>query len=316
VRAAGRGLIRKLGDNLLRMRILLLCVILSYSPLSFAQQNGAALTSPSGVTGIVKRHEKFSSKFVDARNVDVWLPPGYERNKSKRFPVLYMHDGQNLFDPKLSYIGVDWGIDETMTRLISEGMIREAIVVGVWNTPKRLAEYLPRKAFPNTAQIQLEGLPTLQRDQIASDDYLKFLVDELKPFIDATYRTLPDRKNTLIMGSSMGGLISAYAISEYPNIFGGAGCISTHWPLGNGIVIDYLKQHLPEARTHKFYFDYGTETLDANYEPYQQKMDEVMRSAGYKEGTNWETRKFVGAEHSERAWSKRVDQPLTFFLHK
>jgi predicted alpha/beta superfamily hydrolase len=118
------------------------------------------------------------------------------------------------------------------------------------------------------------------------------------------------------MGSSMGGLISAYAMSEYPEIYGGAGCVSTHWPAGDGIVIDYLKAHLPDARTHRFYFDYGTETLDANYEPYQRKMDEVMRNAGYKEGKNWVTKKFVGAEHAERAWSQRVDVPLTFLLHK
>lgn len=81
-------------------------------------------------------------------------------------------------------------------------------------------------------------------------------------------------------------------------------------------MIDYLKNHLPDPGTHKFYFDFGTETLDAGYEPYQRKMDEVMRKAGYKEGSNWITRKFPGAEHSERAWRKRVDVPLTFFLHK
>jgi predicted alpha/beta superfamily hydrolase len=142
------------------------------------------------------------------------------------------------------------------------------------------------------------------------------VVEELKQFIDSTYRTLTDRKNTFIMGSSMGGLISAYAMCEYPDVFGGAGCISTHWLAGDGIVIDYLKKHLPDPHSHKFYFDYGNETLDASYEPYQQKVDAVMKNAGYKEGKNWLTRKFVGAEHSERAWSKRVDVPLQFFLHK
>lgn len=284
--------------------------------LSFAQQTPQTLSTPEGVTGNLKRHERFNSKYVDPRNVDVWLPPGYQLNKSKRFPVVYMHDGQNLFDPKLSFIKVDWGVDETMTRLIDEGKIRAAIVVGVWNTPKRFAEYMPQKPVVNSSVRPLKDISALRRDQIVSDNYLKFLVTELKPFIDSMYRTRADRKNTFIMGSSAGALISAYAMSEYPNIFGGAGGISTHWPVGDGIVIDYLKNHLPDPGTHKFYFDFGTETLDAGYEPYQRKMDEVMRKAGYKEGSNWITRKFPGAEHSERAWRKRVDVPLTFFLHK
>jgi predicted alpha/beta superfamily hydrolase len=230
-----------------------------------------------------------------------------------------MHDGQNLFDPKLAFVGVAWGIAETMTRLIQEDKIREALVVGVWNTPNRSFEYLPQKAATQAeVPINVEGvpLPAVPREQIISDRYLKFLVTELKPFIDTAYRTAPDQQDTFIMGSSSGGLISAFAISEYPKIFGGAGCMSTHWPAGNGMLIAYLKRHLPDPDSHKFYFDYGTETVDANYEPYQQQMDEVMRRGGYTEGVNWVTRKFVGAEHSERAWSQRVDLPLTFFLHQ
>ncbi|MGH9932455.1 MAG: alpha/beta hydrolase [Pyrinomonadaceae bacterium] len=297
------------------MKTLFLGVTLSCTLSIFAQQPAQTLPT-NGVTGIVKRHENFSSRFVDARNVDVWLPAGYDRNKLKRYPVVYMHDGQMLFDATTTWNHQEWGIDETMTRLIGDGRIREAIVVGVWNTPKRFAEYMPQKAVTASEVRALKDAPAVKREQIASDNYLKFLVYEMKPFIDATYRTLPGRKDTFIMGSSMGGLISAYAMSEYPNIFGGGGCISTHFPAGDGIVIDYLKTHLPDARTHKFYFDYGTETLDANYEPYQLKMNEVMRNAGYKEGENWVTKKFLGADHTERSWSKRVDIPLIFLLHK
>lgn len=186
--------------------------------LSFAQQTPQTLSTPEGVTGNLKRHERFNSKYVDPRNVDVWLPPGYQLNKSKRFPVVYMHDGQNLFDPKLSFIKVDWGVDETMTRLIDEGKIRAAIVVGVWNTPKRFAEYMPQKPVVNSSVRPLKDISALRRNQIVSDNYLKFLVTELKPFIDSMYRTRADRKNTFIMGSSAGALISAYAMSEYPNI--------------------------------------------------------------------------------------------------
>jgi len=298
------------------LKLLFLSLFTFIPSLPFPQQTRPTLSTPDGVTGNLKRHEKFPSKYVDARNVDVWLPPGYEQNKSKRFPVVYMHDGQNLFVPKLSFIGVDWGVDEVMTRLIGEGKIREAIVVGVWNTPKRFAEYMPQKPVVSSTVRPLKDFPASRLAQIVSDKYLKFLVTELKPFIDATYRTRADRKDTFIMGSSAGALISVYAMAEYPNIFGGAGAISTHWPVGDGIVIDYLKNHLPAPRGHKFYFDFGTETLDAGYEPYQRRMDEVLRKAGYKEGKNWITRKYAGEEHSERAWRKRVDVPLTFFLHK
>jgi hypothetical protein len=114
--------------------------------LGSASDRQQVVTKPCGVTGVVKRHEKFRSAFVEARNIDVWLPPGYTQSKSKRFPVIYMHDGQNLFDPKLAFAGVDWGIDETMSRLIKERKTREAIVVGIWNTAHRLAEYMPQKA--------------------------------------------------------------------------------------------------------------------------------------------------------------------------
>jgi predicted alpha/beta superfamily hydrolase len=205
-----------------------------------------AMTFSGDNNGFIKSHENFSSKFVDARRVDIWLPPGYDRNWSQRFPVVYMHDGQNLFDPKFAFTGVPWGIDRAMTRLIHLDKIREALVVGVWNTPKRGLEYLPKKAVTQAEiSIGLEGVPPIARDQIISDRYLQFLVTELKPFMDATYRTLPDQNNTFVMGSSAGGMISAYAICEYPDIFFGAGCMSTYWPAGSGMMIDYLRQHLP-----------------------------------------------------------------------
>jgi pimeloyl-ACP methyl ester carboxylesterase len=253
---------------------------------------------------------------VAARRVDVWLPPRYDANAKRRYPVLYMHDGQNLFDPALSYIGVDWGIDETMTRLVREGAVREAIVVGVWNTPKRSEEYLPAKAV--TESKMPDDWPDmfwLRKLTNVSDDYLRFLVEELKPFVDANYRTLPDRANTFTMGSSAGALISIYALAEYPEVFGGAGGVSTHWPIGDGLPIDYLEPRLPGLRGgHRFYFDFGTETLDSNYGPYQRRVDALMRRAGYVEGVDWMTRKYEGDEHSEHAWRRRVDVPLQFLL--
>ena len=298
------------------MRCVALLIGLCALPLLACAQSSNSSRAAGGVTGTVRKHPSVPSKYVAARDVDVWLPPGYERDKGKRYPVLYMHDGQNLFDPKTSYIGVEWGVDEMMTRLIGEGKVREAVVVGVWNSPKRLAEYMPQKAVEQAGAERLRWFEQQAGGRLLADDYLKFLVSELKPFIDANYRTLAGRGDTFVMGSSMGGLISAYAVSEYPEVFGGAGCVSTHWPAGEGVVIDYLRRRLPDPRTHKIYFDYGTATLDAEYEPFQRRMDEVMSAAGYEGGKNWLTRKFEGDEHSERAWSRRLDVPLTFLLGK
>lgn len=259
-----------------------------------------------GVTGTVVRHEAFASHQVVARNVDVWLPPGYDGGGNARYPVIYMHDGQNLFDPATSYAGVDWAIDEILTDLIASGDARPAIVVGIWNAGNaRYAEYMPQKAVPVAAG---------RRDRLISDRYLKFIVAELKPLIDSHYRTLPGRDDTFIMGSSMGGLISAYAVSEYPEVFGGAACVSTHWPAAGGAVTDYLAANLPEPGAHRLYFDFGTATLDAGYEPYQRRMDWVLRRRGYADGDDWITRKFEGAEHSEKAWRLRAGVPLRFLL--
>jgi predicted alpha/beta superfamily hydrolase len=277
------------------------------------------VTGP-GVTGTVLRYPSMPSGHVAARNVDVWLPAGYDREPDKRYPVLYMHDGQNLFDPATSYGGVDWGIDETMTRMIAAGEVRPAIVVGVWNTPRRREEYMPQRAAQGVVQgaidFNVPGSTAARPEDIISDRYLAFLVEELKPFIDANYRTLPDRADTYIMGSSMGGLVSQYAISRYPDVYGGAGCVSTHWPAGNGIALDDFAAHLPDPATHRYYFDYGTATLDESYEPYQLRADAILRKAGYVEGRNWITRRFEGAEHSEKAWRLRVGEPLVFLIGK
>jgi len=274
------------------------------------------VTGHMGITGTVIKVENFESRHVIPRHLEIWLPPSYETASEKRYPVLYMHDGQNLFDPAQSqYSKTDWGIDEAMTRLIADGEVREAIVVGNWSTEKRFAEYMPQKAVTdeNLARYQAD-IEEFDPSQIESDQYLNFLVKELKPYIDRTYRTLTGPEDTAVMGSSMGGLISAYAISEYPNIFGAAGCVSTHFPLGEGAIADYLSDKLPDPASHKLYFDYGTETLDHNYEGYQKRMDGYGYAAGYVEGENWMSVKFEGHEHSERAWRARVHIPLKFLL--
>lgn len=263
--------------------------------------------------GTLQRHAQFPSRLVKPRTVDVWLPPHYGTEIGSRWPVIYMHDGQNLFEPAAAFGGVDWGIGEAMARLVEAGLTGGAIVVGIWNTGEgRWREYMPQKALASPAAVarfrkEVGGVPL-------SDHYLRFLVQEVKPFVDRVYRTLGGRENTFVMGSSMGGLASLYAVCEYPHVFRGAGCLSTHWPAGEGAVIDYLGRALPPPGRHRLYFDHGTETLDAEYEAYQQQADAVLRAAGYREGVDWITLKFPGAEHSERSWRERVQIPLLFLL--
>ncbi|MFD2248452.1 alpha/beta hydrolase [Pontibacter ruber] len=283
--------------------------------------------APTVSSGKIEQIENFKSRFISPRNVDVWLPDGYSSNE--KYAVLYMHDGQMLFDAALTWNNQEWGVDETIGKLIKEQKIDKCIVVGVWNSGKsRHSDYFPQKPFERLSQTFRDSLlqeygTTLFPTKIQSDNYLKFLVKELKPYIDSTYATYPDKAHTFIAGSSMGGLISLYAICEYPEVFGGAACISTHWP---GIFtdednpipaafIDYLKQRLPDPATHKLYFDYGTETLDAMYEPYQLQADALMKCKGYND-KNWKTLKFTGEDHSENAWGKRLHIPVTFLLGK
>lgn len=272
--------------------------------------------SGANITGKLLRYVDFPTKISLSRNVDVWLPPGYDQNTKKRYAVLYMHDGQNLFDPKESPSGVEWGVDETLTRLIAEKKVRETIVVGIWNTPYRVTEYAPQKAADLVTRKNIKSSALIKSPEGESDKYLRFITSELKPFVDKHFRTKKDRKDTFIMGSSMGGLMSLYAVAEYPGVFGGAGCVSTHFPLGGGVMLEYMRRFLPTAKTHRIYFDYGTESLDADYEKYQLQADEIMKSKGYEKDVNWTTRKFDGADHTEKSWAKRIDQPLVFLLRE
>ncbi|MBN1179536.1 MAG: alpha/beta hydrolase [Anaerolineae bacterium] len=267
------------------------------------------------MVGTLDRYADFGSQYVAPRHVDVWLPPGYAADEEQRYAVLYMHDGQNLFEPGHSYAGAPWSVDVALAGLIEAREVPPTIVVGVWNTDLRRQEYLPARPFASPeGQVVLEQMRAEYGGQSLSDAYLRFLIEEVKPFVDARYRTLPDRAHTFVMGSSMGGLISLYALCEYPSAFAGAGCLSTHWVAGEDIIIEYVRQALPAPGRHRVYFDHGTETLDALYEPFQQQVDQVMRAAGYREGVDWVTRTFKGAEHSEVAWRERVHIPLAFLL--
>lgn len=283
---------------------------------------------PQVSAGKLQRLEKFPSTLIPARTVDIWLPDGFPA--AQKYAVLYMHDGQMLFDGSSTWNQQEWRVDEVAQQLQNAGKVRPFIVVAVHNHPdNRHAEYFPQAPFlslppeKQQALYQLERQPgqKLFQQQVYSDRYLQFLVTELKPYIDSNFPVYPDPANTFVMGSSMGGLISMYALSRYPQVFGGAACLSTHWP-GSFSVTDnpiptaflsYMRQHLPPAAQHKIYFDYGDQTLDALYPPLQQKVDQLMRQLKYPE-TLWQTRFFPGTDHSEAAWSQRLHIPMEFLL--
>lgn len=264
--------------------------------------------------------EKIPFKDLLPRNVDVWLPPAYAENPEQRFPVLYMHDGQNLFEPEKSYAGITWGVAEAIAKLASEGKIEPAIVVGIWNTDNRFGDYLPTKPFETKKgkwRMKLVRIhPQLKKFRYLADQYLELVVDVIKPMIDEKYRTKTDADHTHVMGFSMGGLISWYAMCEYPDVFGGAGCVSTHWPVMKRVIQPYFEEKLPSPETHKIYFDHGTVGLDAKYPKLQRKVDVIMREQGFTEGENWITEVFEGDTHHEKCWRKRIHIPLTFLLGK
>ena len=268
-------------------------------------------------SGVIERHADFESQYIKPRHVDVWLPPGYDLNPMEHYPVLYMHDGQNLFDPAFSYTGVDWGVDEAISALAARGEITEMIVVGTWNTALRWCEYLPQEPWAALGGEHMHDNLSgrCPSGMCVSDLYLQFLVEELKPLIDRTYRTLPDADHTIVMGSSMGGLISLYALCRYPQVFGRAGCVSTHWPAGEEYLVDYFGAVLPTPGRHKLYFDYGDQTLDSLYEPYQLRMNGLLAKNGFVEGRDCLVKKFPGADHSESAWRARVEIPLRFLCN-
>jgi len=290
-----------------------------------------AQTLPKVSSGTLERIENLSSKYITARNIDVWLPENY--SVSKKYAVLYMHDGQMLYDSETTWNKQAWEVDAIMGKLLQENIIQDVIVVGIWNGGvTRHIDYFPQKPFESLTKNKQDSIYKANRSngqsvfnngKINSDNYLKFIVQEVKPMIDKKYSVYTDKAHTFVAGSSMGGLISLYAICEYPKIFGGAACLSTHWPgifaLEHNPIPDaffeYLKKHLPNPKGHKIYFDYGTATLDAMYQTLQTKADAIMKAKGY--GTsNWMTRKFEGDDHSEKSWSKRFAIPMEFLLGK
>jgi len=267
----------------------------------------------SGVEGRLVYWTDVTSAYLGpSRHVEVWLPPGYDETPASRYPVLYMHDGQNLFDPRIANTGVDWGVDEAVGRLMAKGVIPPVIVVGVWSTAARGPEYSPWHR---------------------AADYARFLVDELMPRVNAEFRTLTGPANTAVMGSSMGGLLSFYLVTHHPGAFGACGCVSTHFPLSEAVVAQYfpdiakvehpdtmpyvirdIEAGLTVPRGARYWFDYGTLGLDSAYGPTHQAVRTWLVGQGLVENRDFVIRPYEGATHNEASWRARLEDPLTFLF--
>lgn len=297
----------------MKLRILSVLIALLGWQWSVAQQTVSS--------GKLIEYPGFKSSIVTPRDVYVWLPTDY--SPENKYDVVYMHDGQMLFDATTTWNKQEWGVDEVVGRLLDEKRIKPCIVVGVANIPEtRYEDYFPQKA---SEFLPSDSLP--KNVHFNADNYLRFLVEEVKPFIDKEYSTNKGVDHTFVMGSSMGGLISLYAICEYPEVFGGAACLSTHVVMISsadgatkervdqwaGAFRSYLDKNLPAANSRMIYMDRGDATLDAYYPPYQDELDKLMQRKGWSE-PKWTSKVFPGAGHLESAWMKRLDEPLLFLL--
>ena len=272
------------------------------------------MVEPTVVTDRFHRYDDFDSQFVAGRRVDVWLPPGYDEG-GRTYPVIYAQDGQNLFDPATAYVGIPWGLQDAISRLAQEDSDLAAIVVGIWNTPDRIPEYMPQKPLGGSRYRHIrERFAERYGQAPISDDYLRFMSAELKPEIDGTFRTRPSPASSVLLGSSMGALISLYGFCEYPDSFGKAVCMSTSWTIAGKSVLSYLRDHIPSPRTRKAYFDYGSEAQIGAYEKLQHETDRLFHRHGYRRDVTYMVQRFPGDAHSEEAWRDRVEVPLRFIL--
>jgi len=247
-----------------------------------------------GITGTVQYHRDLKAEGLRfERDLIVWLPPSYDQDSTKRYPVVYMQDGQNIFDPHTSFTGFDWRIDEVCDSLIRINRIREIIVVGIYNSPDRMTEY------SNSAEGR---------------SYAEFVVNAVKPLVDSTYRTLPERENTAVMGSSLGGLISFLIAWWHPDIFSEAGCLSTVFTYNQDATLKEVEADTDRTKPVKFYLDCGGVGGEATLKPGMDKMIQLLKDKGYREGFDYTWYYDPSAEHNERAWASRVWRPLVFFF--
>ncbi|HLP16791.1 MAG TPA: alpha/beta hydrolase-fold protein [Bacteroidota bacterium] len=247
-----------------------------------------------GITGSVKYHKGIAGKnLLYARDLIVWLPPSYDHEPLRRYPVLYMHDGQNIIDPATSFAGADWRVDEVADSLIRAGSIEELIIVGIYNTPDRVKEY---------------------SDTPLGKEYAGFVISTVKPMVDSLYRTKPDRSNTAVMGSSMGGLVSFLFAWHYSDVFSMAGCISPAFLVDDGKVLAEVKAYNEPKKDIRVFLDVGGAGLETRLKPGYEKMIGLLTEKGFVKGRDLDDYYDAAGEHHEHAWAHRIWRALVFMF--
>jgi len=237
---------------------------------------------------LLVKPDVWSPQLDNRRDILLYLPSTYERT-SRRYPVIYMHDAQNLFDRATSFAGEAWQVGETLEALSDEGL--EAIVVGVPHMGEgRLAEYTPH-AFTRRGR---------------GEDYVAFLCETIKPMVDRAFRTQADRAHTGVFGSSMGGLISLYAFFQESEIFGLVGAMSPSLWVGWGAMYDFISR--AASAPGRIYLDNGTREGSAH------RLHALLRDKGYRDDLDLLYVIEPGGRHSEPAWARRLPNALRFLL--
>jgi predicted alpha/beta superfamily hydrolase len=245
---------------------------------------------------LVKVTNFWSPQLGNGRTLVIYLPPSYSENLTKRYPVLYMHDGQNLFEAATSAFGTEWRVDENINAAVGAGRMDEVIVVGVANTGNRIWEYTP------CCDATYGGG--------GADSYERFLIDTVKPYVDASLRTLPGKDNTGVMGSSLGGLLSFYLARRNPSVFAKAGCLSSSFWWNDEaltVAVEQSTAHVPVT----IYLDAGTSSDGL---PQTTRMDGALLADGYVHGRDLRFYAAQGGSHNEASWAARVRVPLEFLF--
>jgi predicted alpha/beta superfamily hydrolase len=266
----------------------------------------SASPKPPEITGDFEFIKKFKSKILgNERDIIVLLPPSYKdkaagKKALKRYPVLYMHDGNNLFDPNTSFQGVDWGVDEACAKLYKEADINEMIIVAVYNGPDRVGEYTP---FKDPKHEGGNG-----------EKYIEFLTEELMPHINSKFRTLTDAKNTAIGGSSLGGLISLYAGAKRSDKFSKVIVMSPSIWWADGKIIDYVTSAKLDAAKTRIWVDMGGAEGEEGLS-FTRKFNDAFKQKypGFK---SYAYKEFPDAPHNETAWRARIELPLKYMFAK
>jgi predicted alpha/beta superfamily hydrolase len=246
---------------------------------------------------LVKVYNFSSPQLGNSRTLRIYLPPSYGQNPLKRYPVLYMHDGQNLFEASTAFGGVEWRVDETANNLINNGQMDEVIVVGIDNGgSSRIYEYTP------CCDPQYGGG--------GANVYERFILETVKPYIDQNYRTLPGNKNTAIMGSSLGGLVSFYIGRRHPGVFSKLAGLSSSFWWNNQMLTREVEASTTKVLVN-IYIDAGTSS-DGLTET--TRMRDALVADGYVQGRDLYYYVAQGAGHNESAWAGRLHIPLTYLF--